>query len=108
MHAHARNRPFRDVPEVVVVGQVDHLPQPRHLAEHPQCLLGPEVVKGLHDIIRDERHRRPGPGELAVAGGTQRQVQLKPRSLREVGVTCPRRSGPPDMRGPEALVLPPT
>ena len=48
----------RDVAEMLMVGQIDHLPFVRHVAQESEGLFRANVVEGLHDIVRNERHGR--------------------------------------------------
>jgi hypothetical protein len=51
-----------------MVGEVDDLADAAHVGEQAQRLLGAEVIERLHDVVGDERRRRPGPGEFVIAG----------------------------------------
>jgi hypothetical protein len=49
---------LRDIAEVPMVGEINHLTHFRHVSEASKRFLGAEIVERLHDIIGDERHRR--------------------------------------------------
>ena len=74
----------RDLRQVLMMGEIDHLPHPPHLREQAQRLLGAEMVEGFHDVVGDEGRRDAGAGEFVIAGDAQRQIELKPRTLGEL------------------------
>ena len=63
----AGDRPCRYRTKMVVVRQVNHLPEPCHALEHAQRLLGAEVVEGLHDVVGDKWYRWAQFGKLSVS-----------------------------------------
>ena len=65
-----------------VVCEVDYLPDLRHLAKEPERLLGPEIIKSLHDVVSDKRNRLPRGDKFVVTGDAQREIELEARALR--------------------------
>jgi len=62
--------------------EVNHLPDQRHLTEEPKRLLGPEIIKSLHDVVGDERNRLPRGDEFVITSHPQREIKLEARALR--------------------------
>jgi hypothetical protein len=71
----ARHRSFLYRTKVIVARQVAHLSEPCHFLDHAQCLVGAEVVEGLHDVIGDERYWRPQRSGFILSGSPQREVR---------------------------------
>lgn len=67
MHPDAWDYTFRNIAKMLVMREVDHLPDTRHFGEKAECFLRPEVVECLHDVVADEGNRAARPGELVMA-----------------------------------------
>ncbi|WP_312409840.1 hypothetical protein, partial [Shinella sp.] len=74
----------RKIAQMLVMGEINHLPAHRHITHHPERVQRPAIVEGLHDIVGNEGHDLAAGGNLVIAGDTQRQIQLKARTLGEI------------------------
>jgi hypothetical protein len=57
MYFGAWTYPPRDLADMLMMGEIDHLAYLGHFGEEPECLLGAKIVEGLHDVVGDKRHR---------------------------------------------------
>ena len=67
MDPHLRADRARDVAQVPVVAEVDHLSRFAHVGEQAERLFGAKVVEGLENVVGNERNRSVPVDELPAA-----------------------------------------
>lgn len=65
---HVRDNRLRNLTQVLMMREVNHLAHTSHLAEQSENFLRPEMVESLHDVVGNERNRRPELGKLVISG----------------------------------------
>jgi hypothetical protein len=84
MQSRGRRSFFDNFAKMLVMCEIDYLAGLSHFRQQTKCLLRPEIIKSLHDVVRNERHRGTRTHKLVIPSNAQRKIQLEACAFREL------------------------